>query len=211
VELTLHGFGENENSVAFKHGQLRPQQRLDFPPSDPGLPGLHREVFEPDWLEERYPDLKGLPEHEQRRILYEKMACDAVLSVQGGLLSGALPYYFSMLLLIPAVEALAAGPLWRRSQRPWPVVVAYTERVVPLAMSLLLVVFVVWLTFAWRREISTVDWFWNTQRRLWPLEAVLAVLVAAQVATWRGWRWPLRLFLHAAWLALYVVVAVIGI
>jgi hypothetical protein len=43
------------------------------------------------------------------------------------------------------------------------------------------------------------------------MEIVLAVLIAAQVATWRGWHWALRLFLHAAWVALFVAIAVIGV
>jgi serine/threonine-protein kinase len=210
VDLTIHGYyGVNENSVAFEHGQLHPQERLDFPFSLPGLGELHREVFEPGWLKERYPDLRGLPEHEQRSILYNKMACDAVLSVQAGLL-GALPLYFTMLLVLPAVEALAAGSLWRRWQRPWPVVVAYAERVIPLAMSLYLAVLIIWLTIL-SRDLVTVDWFWNTQRWLWSREAVLALLVLAQVATWRDWRWPLRLFLHAAWVALLVAITVMAI
>ena len=34
------------------------------------------------------------------------------------------------------------------------------------------------------------------------MEVALAVLVMAQVATWRGWSWWLRLLLHAGWIAL---------
>jgi hypothetical protein len=207
VGITLHGFGDNENTLAFKHDELHPPQRRVFRSFAPGLGEFHREVFEPSWLEERYPDLKGLPASEQRRILYDKMACDAVLSVQTGLLK-ALPVYFTILLLIPAVEALAAGYWWRRYQRPWPVVGVYAERVIPLAVSLVFAVTVAWGAFV-LRDMITVDWFAKTQRVLWPREAMLAALVVAQVATWRGWRWPLRLLLHAAWIALYVVVVVV--
>ena len=64
------------------------------------------------------------------------MACDAVIGVQIGLL-WALPFYFIVLLLVPAVQALAAGSLWRRHQRPWPVAVAYVERIIPLALTLI--------------------------------------------------------------------------
>jgi serine/threonine-protein kinase len=203
VDQTVHGYyGENEYSVAFRHGQLHPPQRLDYPFSLPGLGELHREVFEPGWLEERYPDLRDLPEHEQRSILYDKMACDAALSVQAELLL-ALPLYFTMLLVLPTVEALAAGSLWRRFGRPWPVALAYAERVIPLLVSVYLAVLIIWLTIL-TRNLITVDWFWNMQRFLWSREAMLAALVVAQVATWRGWYWPLRLLLHAAWLAPWI-------
>jgi hypothetical protein len=185
---------------------LHPQQRLVFPLILPGFGEVHREVFEPGWVEERYPDLRGLPEQEQRSILYDKMACDAVLSVQAGLL-WAWPLYFTMLLVLPTVEALAAGSLWRRWQRPWPVALAYAERVIPLVMSLYCTVLIIWMT-ALSRDLVTVDWLWNTQRFLWSREAALATLVVAQVATWRGWRWPVRLFLHAAWIALFVFLSV---
>jgi predicted Ser/Thr protein kinase len=200
VELVMHGYGENENSFALKHGQLHPPQRRVFPFYAPGIGEFHREVFEPGWLEQRYPDLKGLPAAKQRSILYDKMACDAVLGVQTGLLT-AVPLFFTILLVVPAVEALAAGHLWRRYQRPWPVAAAYAERIIPLALSLVLAVTVALMAF-WSRGVITADWFGKTQRLLWPREAVLAALVAAQVATWRGWPWPLRLSLHAAWLAL---------
>ena len=55
-----------------------------------------------------------------------------------------------------------------------------------------------------------MDWFWNMQRFLWSREAMLAALVVAQVATWRGWYWPLRLLLHAAWLVPWIGLVVGG-
>jgi hypothetical protein len=200
VGTTLQGFGENENSYALKYGQLHPRERREFPSNAPGFGEYRREVFEPGWLEDRYPDLKGLPEEKQREILYDKMECDAFLGVQAGLLIG-WPLIFTLLLVVPALEALAAGALWRRYQRPWPVAAAYAERVVPLALSLMLAVIIA-LTFFVSRYIFTEDWFGTTQRALWPREALLAALIVAQAATWRGWRWPLRLSLHAGWLAL---------
>jgi hypothetical protein len=39
-------------------------------------------------------------------------------------------------------------------------------------------------------------------RAYWPMEVALAVLVVAQVATWRGWSWWLRLLLHAGGIGL---------
>jgi hypothetical protein len=181
VESSFFGTGENENSLAFKWDLL------------------HRE---PDWPERLYPDLKGLPREVQRRILYDKMACDTVISVQTGLLK-AVPLYFTILLLVPAVEALAAGYLWRRRQRFWPVTGAYVEHVLPLALTLVLSVLLVWgiLEFRFAADDPRTAIF---QGVLWRLGVAFAVMAVAQVAAWRGWFWPWRLALHASWVSLWV-------
>ena len=171
--------GENENSNAFKYDQL------------------------PGRAETAYPDLQGADEQERRRVLYDKMASDAVIAVQVGLLK-AFPLYFTFLLFIPSLEALAAGRLWRRHQRPWPVIVAYAERVVPLALAIILSSTVVYIAF---QLLPTEDGFGRWQRRVWPREVLVVALVAAQTAAWRGWPWPLRLLLHIAWLAFWVCMA----
>jgi hypothetical protein len=207
VGTTLNGYGMNENSYALKYGQLHPQRRREFPSYAAGIGEYHREVFEPGWLEERYPDLKGLPEEKQREILYDKMQCDALLGVQAGLLLG-MPLIFTLLLVVPTLEALAAGALWRRYQRPWPVVAAYAECVVPLALSLIFAA-TVSLSLVVSRDIFTGDWFGKAQRGLWQREVLLAALILVQVATWRGWRWWLRLALHVAWVALAVLTIVV--
>jgi hypothetical protein len=150
---------------------------------------FRRQIEDPIWREQRYPDLKGLPPEEQRRILYDKMVSDAVISVQTGMLK-ALPVYVIILLFVPAVEALVAGSLWRRYQRPWLVTAAYAERMIPLALILLFSALFVWWAFAYR--------FGESPRLFWLL---MAALVVVQVATWRGWYWPIRLFLHAVWMA----------
>ena len=111
MKNTLQG---RENVLAFKDDLLQRQQE---PVADvwfiPELGELRREVYEPDWQEHRYPDLKGMSRDDQRRILYDKMVCDAMIGVQIGLLWG-MPLYFIVMFLVPAVEALAAGSLWRR-------------------------------------------------------------------------------------------------
>jgi hypothetical protein len=62
-----------ENVLAFKDDLL---QRQREPLVDawviPELGELSREVYEPDWQERRYPDLKGMSRDDQRRILYDK-------------------------------------------------------------------------------------------------------------------------------------------
>jgi serine/threonine-protein kinase len=200
VKNTLHG---RENVLTFKDDLLQRQQwRVIDPWVLPGFGELRREVYEPDWQEQRYPDLKGMSRDEQRQILYDKMVCDAMIGVQIGLL-WAMPLYLIILFLVPAVEALAAGSLWRRYQRPWPVTAAYVERIIPLALTLILGGQAVLTPFVLRVMVIE-DWFGTYQRGYWPMQVALVVLVVAQVAAWRGWPWPLRLLLHAAWIALVV-------
>ena len=82
VESVFYGYRENENSLAFKWNVLHrvnETQTVD-------LGEFGKEVYGPNWQEERYPDLRGLRPEDQRLILYDKMACDAVIGVQRGLL-----------------------------------------------------------------------------------------------------------------------------
>jgi serine/threonine-protein kinase len=201
VENTLH---DNENLLAFKWELLQRQ----LGPLSLGaweLRGVGKvggKVYEPDWQEQRYPDLKGMSRDEQRQVLYDKMVCDAVISVQIGLL-WAMPLYFVVLILLPAVEALAAGSLWRRHERLVPVAAAYAERIIPLALSLLFGGITILAPFAlW--ALGFEDWLGVFLRACWPMGIALAVLVVAQVAAWRGWYLPLRLLLLAGGIALTV-------
>jgi tRNA A-37 threonylcarbamoyl transferase component Bud32 len=201
VKNTLY---ENENMLAFKWELLQRQRKpLSLGAWDPwGVGKVRGKVYEPGWQEQHYPDLKGLPPHEQRHILYDKMVCDAVISVQIGLL-WAMPLYFLVLIVIPAVEALAAGSLWRRYQRLGPMLAAYAERIIPLALTLLFGGETIMFLFA-LPALGIADWLGTFLRVCWPMGIVLALMVVAQVAAWRGWPWPLRLVLHAGWIALLI-------
>jgi hypothetical protein len=159
-------------------------------------------VYPPDWQEQHYPDLKGMPRDKQRELLYDKMVCDAVIGVQIALL-WALPFYVVVLIVLPAVEALAAGSLWRRHQRLGPVAAAYAERIIPLALCLLAAVLVVMSPFA-LRAIGFEDWLGTSLRACWPMGVAIAVLVVAQAAAWRRWWWPVRLLLLATGIVLFV-------
>ena len=183
-EATFYGAGENENSHAFKYDELRGRQ------------------------ETAYPDLQGASEATRRRILYDKMACDAVIAVETGLLKSCT-LFFAVLLVIPTVEALAAGALWRRYQRAWPVVGAYAERGIPLALALIMVVGLVWRAFLFQ-DFGKADWFAQTQRMYWPREVLLLAMIPAQIASWRRWHWSLRLLLHAGWIGFIVGMGVAG-
>ncbi|MGP8025892.1 MAG: serine/threonine-protein kinase, partial [Acidocella sp.] len=194
---TLQG---RENVLAFKDDLL---QRQPEPLADvlfsPEFGELRGEVYAPDWQERRYPDLKGMARDDQRRILYDKMVCDAIIGVQIGLLWG-MPLYFIVMFLVPALEALAAGSLWRRYRRPWPVTVAYVERIIPLAVTLILLAEAV--SALGLPTMVSQEWRATYQPAYWPLAVAPAVLVVAQVATWRGLSWWLRLLLHAGWIVL---------
>ena len=159
VKNTLQG---RENVLAFKDDVLQRQQE---PVVDvwfiPEFGELRREIYEPDWQERRYPDLKGMSRDDQRRILYDKMVSDAMIGVQFGLL-GVMPLSFTFFLVL-AAEALAAGSLWRRYRRPWPVTVAYVERVIPLAWTLILGAEAVLSALAMRTMVSQ-DWVGTYQR-----------------------------------------------
>ncbi len=198
LRTTLQG---RENVLAIKDDLLQRQQE---PVADvlfsPELGELRGEVYEPDWQEHRYPDLKGMSRDDQRRILYDKMVCDAMIGVQIGLLLG-MPLYFIIMFLVPAAGALVAGSLWRRYRRPWPVTIAYVERIIPLTLTLAHGAETVLSALALRTIVSQ-EWLSTSQRAYWPMEVALAVLVVAQVATWRGWFWWLRLLLHAGWIVL---------
>jgi hypothetical protein len=198
VRNTLLG---RENRLVIEEDLLQRQRDpIVDAPFVPGVGELHREVYDPDWQERRYPDLKGLAREDQRRILYGKMVSDAMIGVQIGLF-WVLPLYLIILSLVPAVEALAAGSLWRRYRRPWPVTLAYVERVIPLALTLIFGLGTVLSAFMLRTLVAD-GWLGMCQRMYWPMEVGLTVLVIAQVATWRGWPWWLRLLLHTAGIGL---------
>jgi hypothetical protein len=201
VKNTLYDY---ENLIAFKWQLLQRQRKPLSAPAWPlrGVGEVPGKVYEPNWHEQHYPDLQGLLPHEQRHILYDKMVCDAVISVQIGLL-WAMPLYFVVLIVVPAVEALAAGSLWRRYQRLGPVAAAYAERIIPLALTLIFGGLTIVFLFA-VRALGFRDWLGTFLRACWPMGVGLAVLVLAQVAAWRGWVWPLRLILHVTGIALIV-------
>jgi len=192
-----------ENLLAFKEDLL---QRQREPLADvwviPGLGELNREVYESDWQERRYPDLKGMSRDDQRRVLYDKMVCDAIIGVQRGLLS-YMPWYFIIMIVAPALEAVAAGSLWRRYRRPWPLTIAYVERIVPLALTLMLGATAVLAAVSLRSFIGA-GWLGVYERAYWPLQVALALVIVPQVAAWREWSVWLRLLLHAGWIVLVV-------
>jgi serine/threonine protein kinase len=172
--------------------------------------GLHRlEVYEPGWLTKRYPDLQSVPEAQWRWLLYQKMVSDAMTGVESALLY-TLPLYLTILFVVPTAETLVAGSLWRRYQRAWPVVGAYVERVIPLALSLLVAAVLIEAALI-LPSMAPGNWLALFQRAYWRWELLLPVLIVAQVGVWRGWSWPWRVALHAAWIILIAYAATIKV
>jgi hypothetical protein len=110
-----------------------------------------------------------------------------------------LPSNAVCVLCLAGLAVLQFG--WLVYRRPWPVTVAYVERVIPLAVTLNFGAVAV-LSALVMRSMGLQDWLHTYQRAYWPLAVALAVLVVAQVATWRGWSWWLRLVLHPGWIVL---------
>jgi hypothetical protein len=83
------------------------------------------------------------------------------------------------------------------------VTLAYIERTIPLVLTLVFGAQALVSVFA-VRTLASRGWLAAYQRGFWPLEVALAVLILAQVATWRGWSRWLRLFLYAGGIVLLV-------
>jgi hypothetical protein len=191
-----------ENVLAFKDDLLQRQREpLVNVRATPEVGELSPEVYEPDWQERRYPDLKGMSRDDQRRILYDKMVCDAIIGVQRALL-WSIPLYF-LIIVAPALEAVAAGSLWRRYRRPWPFLIAYVERIVPLAVTLMFGGMVVLVAVVARTTLGA-DWLKVYERAFWPSQVALALVIVPQIAARREWPVWLRLLLNAGWIGLVV-------
>src|SRR5262249_25450036 len=115
----------------------------------------------------------------------------------------AAPIYLIVLSLVPALEAVAAGSLWRRHRRPWPMMLSYVERVMPLGLTVIFVCFTVFFALA-LRIIGPDNWLAILQHAYWPMLVALTVMIVAQAATWRGSSLWLRLLLHTGGIALLV-------
>jgi len=139
-----------------------------------------------DQLLQKYPDLREVPAGERAQVLSKKISADLMAGIPPGIWFGAL---FVLVVAMPvcAAQVMAAGPLLRRQgPRPamlWP----YIEVSFPAT-----VLFV--LAYA-----ALVANYFNVPLRIWHLP-MFVLLGLALAGALRGWRWPLRLLLHAGWL-----------
>jgi hypothetical protein len=82
------------------------------------------------------------------------------------------------------------------------VAAVYVERIIPLSLTLVWSAALVWAALG--LQADGYDNWGRFQRTVWPAEVAIVAAVVAQVAAWRGWYWPLRLLLHAAWIGLVI-------
>ncbi len=61
----------------------------------------------------------------------------------------------------------------------------------------------VWAAFE-LRAMGAEDWVGKLQGVFWPAEVLIVPMIVALVAAWRGWWWPIRLLLHAAWIGFFL-------
>jgi hypothetical protein len=147
-----------------------------------------------DTLLQKYPDLREVPVAERGWVFYEKIRTDLFAGIPPGIWLGAL-FVLVIGVLTNTAQVMAAGPLLRR-QGPFRAVLApYFERSFPATFL-----------FNFLHQIPAERYF-NQPLRIWYLP-LLGLLVLALTGVLRGWPWPVRLLLHAGWLASAVVVAV---
>jgi hypothetical protein len=147
-----------------------------------------------DALLQKYPDLREVPAAERGGVFYEKVRADLFAGIPPGIWLGAL-FVLIVGVLGCTAQVMAAGPLLRR-QRPFrAVLVPYLERAFP-ATAL--------FTFLYQ---APAERYFNLPWRIWHL-TVFSLLVLALTGVLRGWPWPVRLLLHAGWLASAAMVAV---
>jgi hypothetical protein len=150
-------------------------------PSGPTVPGPVEELLR------RYPDLRQIPARERGQVFYEKIRADLLAGIPPGIWLGALFVLVAGVLLYTA-QVMVAGPLLRR-QGPFRAVLApYIERSFPATVL---------FNFLFQ---APVEHYFNLPLQIWHL-TLFVLLVLALTGALRGWPWPLRLLLHAGWLA----------
>jgi hypothetical protein len=140
-------------------------------------------------LLDKYPALRDVPAAERGRLFADKVLADLAAGVPLGLWLGAL------FCLVPTVvfvtgQTVVAGALLRRSGHVRGMIVRYAE----------LSVLVVLLGAGTIRRLAGIVLGGGDV----PMAAYLllcGLMLLALVGALRGWPWPLRLVLHAAWVA----------
>jgi tRNA A-37 threonylcarbamoyl transferase component Bud32 len=145
-------------------------------------------------LLDRYPDLRKVPARSRGEVLFQKVRGDLIRKIPFGVWLGAL-LQLGVFVPMLTTHVMAAGPLLRRHGHRPAVLLPYYERVIPatflVTLSLGLVGVLLLLGHLIRNGPFLV---------LWQMP-VFALLALAVLSTWRGWPWPLRLALHASWVA----------
>jgi hypothetical protein len=154
-----------------------------------------------DGLLDKYPDLRAVPAQQRGDVFYQKIRTDLITGVPLGILAGEL-LLLAMGMLLMTGQVLAAGPLLRRHGASAAVVLPYFECVIPVILLLGLVASLIAAETLLRSLI-------NFRPLLIWLLLLAALLVLAILSTQRQWPWPVRLLLHAGWIASEAVLVVL--
>jgi hypothetical protein len=138
-------------------------------------------------LLQKYPDLRAVPPQDRGRVFYHKIRTDLIGGIPFGVWLSTL---FVLICAVPmgTAQVMAAGPLLRRGGARRAVLVPYLEVAVP-ATALFPFAYSLPLQFP---HVPLAMTIWSLTQ--------LVLLMLALASSLRGWPWPLRLLLHAAWL-----------
>jgi hypothetical protein len=149
-----------------------------------------------DRLLEKYPDLRAVPAQERGRVFAAKIRADLIAGLPLGIWLGALTVLAGVMPMV-TIQVMAAGPLLRRRGPSPAVLLPYLERTIPV--TVLIALLGALLGSLAGAEIL-LRYSINVRPTLiWYLPA-FGLLAVALTGVLRGWPWPLRLVLHAAWL-----------
>jgi hypothetical protein len=149
----------------------------------------------PGWHLKEIPELAEVPAVERQGVLYRKLLVDLKWAMLVGLWKG-----FALIggtcVVLGAVASGLAGSLARRHGLRG-AVVGYLERLMPLTAVFFAVFGPLLTVLSFRRPLLARASFVE----FGAAEALLVLALATLAATWRGWKWPVRTALHAAWIA----------
>jgi eukaryotic-like serine/threonine-protein kinase len=162
----------------------------DAPANGPGDDARRQQAI--DELQEKYPDLRDVPPHDRAWVFYHKVRADIAAGIPLGMWFGAL-LIVGMATAALTIQLMAAGPLVRRRGLSPTIFLPYLERTIPTLMLVTLPISLA-LAATFLRHIVDIR-----PKLLWYLP-MLALQAVAVTSTLRGWPWPVRLLLHAAWI-----------
>ena len=156
-----------------------------------------------DRLLEKYPDLRNIPAHERDQVFYHKLRADLLAGAPFGIWL-AVPVIMIFTPLMFATQTMLAGPLLRRLGVRPALLLPYLERAIPATM---LTIMAPGFVLAAILVSSNVFNFEEHNIHINPLSAMASYVpmvsfaALALTSALRGWAWPVRMALHAGWIA----------
>jgi hypothetical protein len=160
-----------------------------------------------DRLLEKYPDLQKIPAHERHHVFYQKLGADLLAGAPFGIWF-AVPGVLTAGLLIFTTQAVFAGPLLRRLGARPAVLLPYFERAVPATILIVMVpgsVLSAILIYSHVIDLAELKVPIDLLTGLIMYAPMLVFAALALMAALRGWTWPVRVALQAAWIAGFAV------